>query len=104
MKPLLLTILLFISPQVNAGKIYGALQINGEAVSTHSTVTIKCGATSYQAKVQKYGRYSINVIKEGPCTMTLTIPGQGSASASIVSYHEATRYNFMFNNNGLKRT
>ncbi|MDU0354188.1 hypothetical protein RS130_09810 [Paraglaciecola aquimarina] len=88
---------LLLSPHTAlAGKIYGAIQFNGKAVAKNSSIKITCSGSSFSGAIQDYGRYSINVSKEGPCTLSLQIKGQASAAIQIVSYAAPTRYNFKY--------
>ncbi|NOY62588.1 MAG: hypothetical protein GXP10_05425 [Gammaproteobacteria bacterium] len=81
-----------------AGKIYGTLQFNGQAVAQGTAVILKCSGQRYSALVGKHGRYTLNVRGEGPCS--LTVGGYAGASARVVSYGEPTRYNFIISKNG----
>jgi hypothetical protein len=94
--------LLIISNNAHAGKVYGAIQVNGKAVAQNSSITIKCGKNKFHGTIQKYGRYSINA-SEGPCTFSLTIQGMPTVSVQIVSYQDPTRYNFKYTSEKLVR-
>lgn len=97
-------IMLFILPLPSlAGKIYGGIQYNGKAVASGASIAIVCGSQSYNGTVQQHGRYSINVPVEGRCILNLNIPNKGKASIKVVSYKDATRYNFAYTSKGLKR-
>lgn len=91
-------VLMFVTATAEAGKIYGSLQVNGKAVAAGTQVKIKCGGKSYTTKVQNHGRYSVNVDKEGPCSFS--VAGYAGATTEVVSYNEATRYNFLLAGSG----
>lgn len=93
-----LVALLLAASAAEAGKIYGSLQIDGQAVIQGTRVSINCAGTDYTAEVGDHGRYSVNVEMEGPCS--LSIAGYAGASAKIISYKEATRYNFLLTRSG----
>jgi len=92
------TILLLVTVTAEAGRIYGSLQVNGKAVAKGTTVNVNCSGTSYSAQVGSHGRYSVNVNQEGSCN--LSIEGYSGASTNVVSYKEATRYNFALSGSG----
>jgi len=81
-----------------AGRIYGSLQIDGQAVPTGTQIVINCSGQSYPTKVQKHGRYSVNVNKQGTCSFS--VAGYTGASTNVDSYNEATRYNFLIKRSG----
>lgn len=75
-----------------AGRIYGGLQVQNQAVPSGTALQINCGGTTYSGTVKQHGRYSIDVSKQGPCTLNL--PAYAGASIRLISFREATRYNF----------
>ena len=81
-----------------AGRIYGSLQIDGQAVAKGTKIVIDCSGKSDDTEVQEHGRYSLNVARQGTCTFS--IDGYTGALIDIVSYAEATRYNFAISRNG----
>ena len=89
---ILFVLFMLATTTAEAGRIYGSLQVNGKAVSQGTTVVVNCGNKSFATQVGKHGRYSVNVNQEGSCT--LLIEGYTGASTNVVSYKEATRYNF----------
>jgi len=94
----LFTILLFVTVTAEAGRIYGSLQVNGKAVAKGTKVTVNCSGNSYSTQVGAHGRYSVNVNQEGSCS--LSVEGYSGASTGVVSYKEATRYNFALSGSG----
>ena len=92
------TILLLLTVTAEAGRVYGTLQVNGRAVAQGTQVTVNCSGQPYSTKVGKHGRYSVNVGKEGTCT--ISVEGYAGASTGLVSYKEATRYNFTIKSSG----
>ena len=91
-------VLLAASATAEAGKIYGSIQVNGKAVAKGTAVKLTCSGKSYPTEVGKHGRYSVNVDRNGPCSLSVT--GYTGASIDVVSYSEATRYNFLLKNSG----
>jgi len=83
-----------------AGRIYGSLQIDGQAVAEGTQVVVNCSGKSYKTEVQKHGRYSVNVGKEGTCSFS--VAGYAGVSTDVDSYKEATRYNFLIKRSGSK--
>ncbi|WP_455222720.1 hypothetical protein [Kaarinaea lacus] len=94
----LFIILLLIAVAAEAGRIYGSLQVNGKAVAQGTQVSVNCSGQSYTTQVGKHGRYSVNVGREGVCT--ISVEGYAGASTDLVSYKEATRYNFTLASSG----
>jgi hypothetical protein len=95
---IIFAVLLVAISTAEAGKIYGSLQVDGQAVAPGTQVNINCAGTTYSAAVGDHGRYSVNVEREGSCS--LSIAGYTGASAKIISYQEATRYNFLLTRSG----
>ena len=88
-------VLMVVMVTAEAGKIYGSLQVDGKAVAVGTKIVVKCGSKTYSAKVEKYGRYNLYVDGEGRCS--LEVVGHKGASIGIISYNEATRYDFTLN-------
>ena len=95
---IMFAVLMVATSTVEAGKIYGSLQVDGQAVAPGTQVNISCAGTTYSAVVGDHGRYSVNVEREGACS--LSIAGYAGASTKIISYQEATRYNFLLTRSG----
>lgn len=91
-------VLMLATATVEAGRIYGSLQVDGQAAPVGTKVVINCSSKSNSTEVQKHGRYSVNVDIEGPCS--LSVEGYAGASIKVVSYNEATRYNFILTRSG----
>jgi len=91
-------VFMFATATVEAGRIYGSLQLDGHAVPVGTQVVIDCSGESNTTKVQKHGRYSVIADMEGPCT--LSVETYAGASIEVVSYDEATRYNFLLSRSG----
>lgn len=91
-------VLLAAMSTAEAGKIYGSLQVDGQAVAPGTQVNINCAGTTYSAAVGDHGRYSVHAEREGSCS--ISIVGYAGASAKIISYQEATRYNFLLTRSG----
>ncbi len=85
-------LLLLVCTHAEAGRIYGGLQIQNQAVPAGTALQIHCDGDNYNGTVKKHGRYSIDIPKQGPCTLSL--PSYGGVSTRIISFREATRYNF----------
>lgn len=85
-------LLLLVCANTEAGRIYGGLQIQNQAVPAGTALQINCDGTNYQGSVREHGRYSVDIPRQGPCTLIL--PSYGGASTRIISFREATRYNF----------
>jgi hypothetical protein len=81
-----------------AGKIYGSLRVDGQTIAPGTRVVLNCSGTPYTAEVDNHGGYSVNVSQEGPCS--ISVDGYAGASAEVVSYDEATRYNFLLSPGG----
>jgi len=91
-------VFMFATTTVEAGRIYGSLQLDGQAVPVGTPVAINCPGESNTTEVQNHGRYSVNVDMEGPCTFS--VEAYAGASIEVVSYNEATRYNFLLSRGG----
>lgn len=91
-------VLMFVTATAEAGRIYGSLQVDGKAVKAGTKVALDCSGKSYTTTVQSHGRYSVNVSKEGPCSFS--VAGFPGAATKVVSYNEATRYNFLLSRSG----
>ncbi|WP_455208353.1 hypothetical protein [Kaarinaea lacus] len=91
-------LLLAATTAAEAGKIYGSLQVDGQAIAEGTQVSVNCAGTSYIGNVGNHGRYSVNVDREGPCV--LSVNGFAGATTDVVSYNEATRYNFLLTRSG----
>lgn len=94
----LFVVLVSVMASAEAGRIYGGLQIDGQAVAKGTKIVIDCSGTLYDTVVQEHGRYSLNIGRRGTCTFS--IDGYTGALIDIVSYAEATRYNFAISRNG----
>lgn len=86
------------SSQALAGKLYGSLVLNGKPLATNTNLTVTCGNATYTGTVKANGRYTVVAAKEGACR--LQVQGYPGASAKVVSYAEATRYNFAISGSG----
>ena len=91
-------VLILSAAQVEAGKVYGSLLVDGNPVPEGKQVVINCSGNTSTAKVKQHGRYSVNLNTEGPCTLSVT--GYPGATIKLVSYNEATRYNFLLKRSG----
>ncbi|WP_455218905.1 hypothetical protein [Kaarinaea lacus] len=91
-------VLMVVMTTAEAGRIYGSLQIDGQAVAKGTQVVINCSGKPYQSNVQNHGRYSVNVDRQGACTFS--VAGFKGASIDVNSYAEATRYNFIIKRSG----
>ena len=94
----LFVVIVTVMSSAEAGRIYGSLQLDGQAVAKATKIVITCSGTPFDEEVQEHGRYSINVAMQGTCTFS--IEGYPGAKIDIVSYAEATRYNFAISRNG----
>ncbi|MCI0505312.1 MAG: hypothetical protein L0Z73_04315 [Gammaproteobacteria bacterium] len=90
--------LLMTTAAAEAGKIYGSLRVDGQAIAPGTRIVLNCSGTTYTTEVEKHGGYSVNVSQEGPCS--ISVDGYAGASAEVVSYNEATRYNFLLSPSG----
>jgi len=87
---------------VEAGGIYGSLQIDGKAVAEGTKIELRCPPPSKNQKlespegsstVQKYGRYRVRVSTEGLCVFS--VPEHPDAKINVISYKKATRYDLI---------
>lgn len=91
-------VLMFATATVEAGRIYGSVQVEGKAIAPGTQIMINCSNKSYTTKIHKYGRYSVNIDKEGLCSFS--IAGYAGAANMVVSFNEVTRYNFLIRPSG----
>ena len=87
-----------LSTGVQAGKIYGSLQVKGKPVKEGTQIALECSGKSYEAQVKRYGRYSVRVRGEGGCSFS--VAGFPGASTDVISYNDPTRYNFIIVRSG----
>ena len=90
--------LVLVTSIAEAGRVYGSLQVDGKAAPLGTELVFQCPDKSYPTTVGKHGRYSVSIGVEGACT--LTVKGYENASIDIVSYKDATRYNFLLSRSG----
>jgi len=96
MKPTaMLSIALFLSASVaTAGEVYGTITQGNKSVAAGVKVEISASGKVYKAETDKFGSYRLIVTEKGKCTITVRV-NEDSASAALVSYDKATRYDWI---------
>jgi len=91
-------LLVVLAKGVEAGGVYGSLQIDGRAVAEGTQIALNCSGQVITSAVQKYGRYRVQAQAEGPCSFSVS--GYAGAVTQVISYREATRYNLIITSHG----
>jgi len=94
---MLMALLLVLSTNAIAGKIFGDISMDGKPVAAGIKVRItRPGATAVAdtAVTDKFGSYKLMVKEEGKSTLTILVEGK-PLELAVFSNKEATRYDLV---------
>ena len=99
----LLLLILGLSSQAFAGKIYGSITEGGKALAQGVKVQVACGTNNYEAATDAYGAFNLFATDKGKCMLKVLYQGQ-MPSIEINSYDGAVQFDLILEKQGAQYT
>jgi hypothetical protein len=100
---LLLLLVLGLTAQAFAGKIYGSISEGGKPVAQGVKVEVTCGTNNYDAQTDSYGAFNLFAMDKGKCALKVFYQGQ-MPSIEINSYDNSVQYDLILEKQGNQYT